>query len=44
MDIADGNVATESKEKLEWKKGQLRSLCDANPPLSQEQRAQLLEC
>ena len=33
MDIADGSVVTESKEKLEWRKRQLRSLRDANPHL-----------
>jgi len=43
IDITDRSVATESKEKLEWRKRQLKSLCDANPHLLQEWRAQVLE-
>ena len=43
IDITDRSVATESKEKLEWRKRQLKSLCDANSHLLQEWRAQLLE-
>jgi len=46
VDIPEGTCATEkhiSEERLEWRKRQLKSLCDANPGLSQEERAQLLE-
>ena len=33
MDITDGSVVTDGKEKLECRKRQLRLLCDANSHL-----------
>ena len=42
--VDEGSSATMdyySQEKLEWRRKQLKSLCDANPNLSQEERDRL---